>query len=382
MDPKEFPILYVDDEHANRIVMKHNLGPQFTLLMAESAAQALQIMSQESVAVLLTDQRMPGITGVDLAEQVLERHPDVVRVIITAYSDLDATIDAINRARVNRFIKKPWTREELAAVMLESIQSYHNNQVIKSLQHRLVQLDRVTAVAIMASAIAHDMRQPLAFIEPTLASLKLDVENLQRRRHTEAQLRERMEDMADQLADLGKGIDRFKLMINTLFNSLKNQPVKTEPLDLRKVVESAVLITRGTIIRRAGFKLDLPPEPVMMMASEGRLVQLVVNLLLNATQAITQGNQMTNTIGLVVSVGETTVAISVSDTGCGITPQNLEQIFAPFFTTKGESGSGLGLPICKQIVEEMQGKMEVQSEVGQGTTFRVTLPRGEAEAQG
>jgi len=237
-------------------------------------------------------------------------------------------------------------------------------------------------VAIMASAIAHDMRQPLAFIEPTLASLKLDVENLQRRRHTEAQLRERMEDMADQLADLGKGIDRFKLMINTLFNSLKNQPVKTEPLDLRKVVESAVLITRGTIIRRAGFKLDLPPEPVMMMASEGRLVQLVVNLLLNATQAITQGNQMTNTIGLVVSVGETTVAISVSDTGCGITPQNLEQIFAPFFTTKGESGSGLGLPICKQIVEEMQGKMEVQSEVGQGTTFRVTLPRGEAEAQG
>jgi len=375
MDPRDYPILYVDDERANRVVMKHNMGREFTLLMAESADQALQIMSGEPVAVLLADQRMPHVTGVDLAEQVLQRYPDVVRVIITAYSDLEATIDAINRARVNRFIKKPWTREELVAVMMESIRSYHNGQLIKKLQDRLMQLDRVTAVAVMASAIAHDLRQPLAYIEPTLDLLKIDVEYLIGRRLPDLQVRERLGCMKDALGDLGQGVEKFKVISTTLLKSLKNQPVSTDVVDLNQVVQSAVVITRGTLIRRAQFQMELPDEPVSMVASEGRVIQLVVNLLLNAAQAIPQGAVMTNTIGLMLTAAENQVTIAVRDTGCGISPEDREQIFTPFFTTKGPSGSGLGLAICKQIVDEMQGTIDITSAEGEGSVFSITLPR-------
>ena len=171
-ETRDYPILYVDDDHANRVVMKHNLGGDFTLLLADSGAAALEILAREPVAVLLTDQRMPMMSGVELAERVRQIYPEVVRVIITAYSDLDATVDAINRAQVARFIKKPWTREELLAVMRESIQSHYNARLLKRLQEKLGQLDRMTTIAVMGSSIAHDLRQPMTLFTPAVDSLR------------------------------------------------------------------------------------------------------------------------------------------------------------------------------------------------------------------
>jgi signal transduction histidine kinase len=381
MDVREYPVLYVDDESANRVVMKHNLGQFFTLRIADSAEAALEILASEPVAVLLADQRMPGVTGVDLAEQVLERYPDVVRVIITAYSDLDATIDAINRARVNRFIKKPWTREELVAVMEESVLAFHNGRLIKRLEERLRQLDRMTAVAVMSSAIAHDLRQPLAYIEPTLDVMKNEVRELAGEVAAERS-RERLEVLTDCLGDVTQGVEKFKLITSTLMKSLSSKQVATERIDVREVLESAVAITRSTVRRHAQLQLELPGEPVSMMASEGRIIQLVVNLMLNAVQSLTEGTPMTNRIWVSLESDEESVVIRVRDTGCGISEEQLEQIFYPLYTTKGSSGgSGLGLPICKQIVEEMDGLIDVDSVVDRGSTFKVTLPRRQPEPE-
>jgi signal transduction histidine kinase len=375
MDVREYPILYVDDESANRVVMKHNLGKAFTLRIADSAAAALEILAREPVAVLLADQRMPRVTGVDLAEQVLERYPDVVRVIITAYSDLDATIDAINRARVNRFIKKPWTREELVAVMEESVLAFHNNRLIKRLEERLRQLDRMTAVAVMSSAIAHDLRQPLAYIEPTLDVMRSEVGALTGEVEAERG-QKRLAVLSDCIGDVAQGVEKLKVITSTLMKSLSSKQVPQELIDVRAVLENAVTITRSTVRRRAQLQLELPGEPVSMLASEGRIIQLVVNLMLNAVQALTEGTPMTNRIWVSLGSDEDHVVIRVRDTGCGIPEEEREQIFAPLYTTKSSvGGSGMGLAICRQIVEEMQGAIDVESAVGRGSTFEVTLPR-------
>ena len=376
MDDKDYPILYVDDEHANRVVIKHNLGQQFTLRIADSAEAALEILHREPVAVLLADQRMPRVTGVDLAEQVLQRYPDVVRVIITAYSDLEATIDAINRARVNRFIKKPWTREELVAVMRESVHSYRNSQLINQMRERLRQLDRMTTLAVMASAIGHDLRQPLAYIEPTLDAIAQELDRLESM-PLDARGRARVDGAQDALQDLREGISRFKVMADALVASLRDQDGSTETkmLDLKSVVEGAASLTYGTVIRRALWQLELPNEPVMMEASEGRLLQLLFNLVLNAVQAIAPGKAWGNSVGVSVTATEDHVKIMVRDTGCGIAPEHMDKIFVPLFTTKGGEGSGLGLAICKQIVDEMRGSVDVETWPGKGSLFTVTLPR-------
>jgi signal transduction histidine kinase len=373
MDLKDYPILYVDDEGANRVVMKHNLAKQFTLFIADSAEAALQILEREFVAVLLADQRMPGVTGVDLAEQTLRRYPDVVRVIITAYSDLEATIDAINRAHVNRFIKKPWTREELVAVMRESIQSFQTARLLKRMQERLIQLDRVTTVAVMALAIAHDLKQPIGFIQQNLWTLIPDAEALVELPLQPAGADEMAERILDGLQDISKGVEKFQLVSKTLLSTLRTQPREQELVDLKQVVEGALELTRSTVIGRARLVRDLPPHEAYVMASEGKVLQVIFNLVLNAVESLTQGTAMTNKVTVSLQPGADSWRITVQDTGCGIPADQQEKIFAPFHTTK-ERGTGLGLPICKQVVEELGGTLSLESAPGQGTCFTVELP--------
>jgi signal transduction histidine kinase len=100
----------------------------------------------------------------------------------------------------------------------------------------------------------------------------------------------------------------------------------------------------------------------------------MVNLLLNAAQAI-DGPKMANHVRIRLEPAGDRVTIEVEDTGCGIPQDQVEQVFTPFFTTKGETGSGLGLPICKQVVDELEGTITMRSTVGQGSCFTVSLPR-------
>jgi signal transduction histidine kinase len=381
---KDYPILYVDDDNANRVVMRHNLGSEFTLLVAESGAEALEVLAREPIAVLLADQRMPGMSGVDLAERALQLYPEVFRVIITAYSDLEATIDAINRGRVSRFIKKPWTREELAAVLHESIQSCHNARIIKDLQQRLSQIDRATTIAVMASAIAHDLRQPMAYLELELGVIRNDVASLVRRRSAVTQGSPELAPVVDRLAasvtDMEHGLRKLMVISEAMVASLRNQEAHRARIDLRKVVQSAVTLAQTTVHARAILDVDLPAEEVPLRASEGKLLQLIVNLLLNAAQAIGPGPALNNLVRLQLRSERGGVTLSVDDTGCGIPPERLDQIFVPFFTTKGAQGTGLGLAICKQIVEELAGTISVESTIGRGSRFRVWLPAGEPQA--
>jgi signal transduction histidine kinase len=374
MDFKAYPILYVDDERANRVVMKHNLAQEFTLHIADGAAAALEILAVEKVAVLLTDQRMPRVTGVDLAEQTWRNHPAVIRVIITAYSDLEATIEAINRARVNRFIKKPWTREELVAVMRESIVAYHNGQLIEQLQQRLVQLDRLSSVAILGSSIAHDFRQPLAYVAPVLQLMAEDLAELRQQAIDPPSAAQAVERVHQGLLDLERGFERLSTMAHTLLTSLRQREPSPKAFDLRQIIQNATDLTRGAVGPKGMLRLRLPDEPVLVHASEGRLYQLIVNLVLNAIQSLDQRNKAANRIEVHLAQQAGQAAIAVTDTGCGIEPEQLSEIFKPLVTSKGDSGSGLGLAIGQQVVDELGGGIAVESEPGRGSRFSVTIP--------
>jgi signal transduction histidine kinase len=145
--------------------------------------------------------------------------------------------------------------------------------------------------------------------------------------------------------------------------------------DVTAVTESAVALVEGEVRRHARIVRQYGRAPEVM-ANEGRLAQVSLNLLQNAAQAIPRGSGEAQRI--IVSTGtdaDGNAFIEVHDTGCGIPPENLARIFEPFFTTKPIGvGTGLGLPICQRIVASMGGRIEVKSEVGVGSVFRVVIP--------
>jgi two-component system NtrC family sensor kinase len=150
------------------------------------------------------------------------------------------------------------------------------------------------------------------------------------------------------------------------------------------VVRSAAKMAAHEIRHRARFVEDCEGAPPVR-GNGSRLIQVLLNLLINAAHAIEPGRVEENEIRVVARESASgRVTVEVSDTGCGIPPENLPRIFEPFFTTKAVGvGTGLGLPVCQGIITSLGGELTVESTPGRGTTFRITLPIAEdAESQG
>ena len=171
-------ILYVDDDESNLTVLEAACTPEFRVLTASSADAAMEILHREEVAVLLVDQRMPGMTGVEFFETTREDFPDTVRLLITAYSDLTDAVNAINRGQVRGYIRKPWEPEELKATLRGAIEIHETRHKVHELEQRLLDVERVYALGVAAAGVAHELRTPLQSLMTSLELANLRIANL------------------------------------------------------------------------------------------------------------------------------------------------------------------------------------------------------------
>ncbi|HEY4241879.1 MAG TPA: sigma-54 dependent transcriptional regulator [Kofleriaceae bacterium] len=139
LDVKRYPILVVDDEQDNLDAFRFNFRKTFDILTAGGGAEALQILSEREVAVVVTDQRMPKMTGVELLREVRERQPEAVGIILTAFTDVDVLVEAINLGQVYRYITKPWDAKEVRGVLQYAIERYHLQRENKRLAAQLAE---------------------------------------------------------------------------------------------------------------------------------------------------------------------------------------------------------------------------------------------------
>jgi len=146
MSDKSFSILYVDDEEQNLVSFKAVFRRDYTVHTAISGEEAIEIIKNEDIHLIITDQRMPGMTGVEFLEKIMPEYPDVVRIVLTGYSDIDAIIHAINKGHVFRYISKPWDETELKIAIENSRQIYKlqvkNRQLVYDLQNKVNELER------------------------------------------------------------------------------------------------------------------------------------------------------------------------------------------------------------------------------------------------
>jgi len=142
IDHRDYPVLYVDDEEDNLVAFDLNFGDEFQLLTAGSGAAALEIIQQREIAVLVVDQRMPGMTGLDLLARAQEHSPDSVAILLTAYRDIEVLVQALNSGLVYRYVQKPWDRREVAVILKQTIELFATQENNRNLQDRLEQLNR------------------------------------------------------------------------------------------------------------------------------------------------------------------------------------------------------------------------------------------------
>ena len=264
----------------------------------------------------------------------------------------------------------------------------------KRMQASLAQADRLASVGLLAAGVAHEINNPLSYVLYNLEVLVTDLPTLGlgAKRCLEAMgaegcagasgLRESAFDEAIACAgDALEGTRRIQEIARNLGSFSRVERTERTRVDVRHAVELAVRIAAQEIKYRARLVEELEPVPAVW-ASEGKLAQVFLNLLLNAAHAVDGGHADAHRITVRTRLDDGHVVVEVSDTGCGIPETDLGRVFEPFFTTKAVGkGAGLGLSICKDLVVAFGGEIGVESQVGRGTTFAVRLPVAAAEAQ-
>lgn len=145
MKTKEISILYVDDEAENLKSFKASFRREFNVLLANNAKEGKAILHKNEVDIILTDQRMPEMTGIEFLVDILDEFPDPIRMLVTGYSDIDAVIDAINKGQVYKYISKPWNKDELKDAIHKAYEVYslrkENKKLLKDLKRVNSQLE-------------------------------------------------------------------------------------------------------------------------------------------------------------------------------------------------------------------------------------------------
>lgn len=371
-------VLFVDDDVSNLVVCEAATSDSFDVLTAPNAEAALELMRRHEVGVLVADQRMPGTTGVELLERVRAEFPETIRILVTAYSDLRAAIDAINRGHVRRFLRKPWEPEELQTELRDALNVYETTRKLHTIERRLRENERVYSLGVVAAGIAHELRNPVGWISNNLALIRAGVDSLQH--HFGADLpetvRQEIADILDGLDDAAKGVARITEIVRGI--ELPTRPRDEETVDLGEVVELALRVMHSDLRRSARLELDITHN-LRVAGSSTQLGQVVLNLLVNAIQAVADRSPLQNVVRVALHPSSDGVCLEISDNGPGIAPENLDRIFDPFFTTK-RTGSGLGLAISRTIVSELQGDICVRHAPGGGALFCVSLPRAQQAA--
>lgn len=370
--PNSAKILYVDDEPKALKYFIKAFSADFEILTAESVAEALDILEEsgDEIGILLTDQRMPKATGVDLLKVVNHKWPDIVSLLVTAYSDVDDTVEAVNEGHIFQYIRKPWNPDKLKIMLLEALQEFNRIRYSKQLAIKNVKLEEAYRLQEeFIHMLSHEVRTPIN-VSVTLSDFLLESElDDEQRDHISSikVVNSALANLLDNTLDYSKWVKGQLKLINRDFNlsKLLEQLDHTFRLQLQmSEIEYIVDISESA-------KNELHGDP-------DRLLQILINLIGNAIKFTPAQGRIRLNVSVVEEVGDSLVfRFAVRDSGDGIAAEAMDKLFKPFSQINGgRVGSGLGLSISKELVSMMGGEIGLTSDVGSGSEFWFTVALG------
>jgi signal transduction histidine kinase len=373
---KDYPILFVDDEEMALVTFRNLFKREFTVYTAKTGEEAIKFLDDHpELALIISDQRMPGISGIDLLRGISRKRPDLVRMLITAYTEIELVVEAINQGNVYRYVTKPYNEEELRQTLKQGIEHYYllkerdrlYAEKIETLK-KMARANRLTAIGILAAGMAHEINNPLVAINTFLQMIPAKYEEESR----DEEFWERFYKVAlDETR-------RIHLLINRLLEYSKSS--EADELKLSEVnindflSETITLIDNEAKKKGLTIRTELDPSLPLCRVDREKIRQVFLNILLNAIQATSEGYILVKTSFDSAPKRIPFFHVAIKDTGTGISEENLHKLFNPFFTTKQNEGTGLGLMMCHHIIDEHRGSIDVQSELGKGTTMTIHAP--------
>ncbi len=352
-------VLYVDDEVENLIVFQATFDELFNVVTVTSAEEALRLLEQRPFPVVVADQRMPRVSGGELFEIMRQRFPQTKRVMLTGYSDTNAMLASINQGQVFYFIKKPWEQDVVYSVLVRAIEAYDLSNSNIVLTERLVTADRCAMLGRSAAELAHEVGNQLCVLPLT--------ELIEEKYSHDGDLME--------LAAIARAThDRLLQIVNEVksFVRFERESAAIQKLPLAEVVREVQEFLRyenGITANTLTVEINATPS---VEANRVKLQQVLVNLIKNAAHAIRGRDD--GRISLSLTAEGERALIVVSDNGSGMTEEVAARIWEPFFTTKGDEGTGLGLDVARSIIEAHGGTIDCRTAPGAGATFSIRLP--------
>jgi PAS domain S-box-containing protein len=238
------------------------------------------------------------------------------------------------------------------------------------MQQKLIVADRLASVGLLAAGVAHEVNNPLGYV----------LNNIEIARKELASFGERGETGREVLSIALEGVDRIRSIVRDLLMLARGDDAALAAIDVRAVAESTLSLAAREIERTARLVQEFEPAP-LVTASESRIAQILLNLVVNALEAMRERPREENVLTVRITEGSHgRLCLEVVDNGSGIAPADLPRLFEPFFTTKpAGQGTGLGLPIAQRLVVEIGGEITCSSTLGRGTIFRVSLPAHDKE---
>ncbi len=381
-DYKKFAVLYVDDEEKSLKYFERAFEETFRVLTAVNAQDGLKLIEQhgEDIGVLMTDQRMPGEKGVWLLEKARQLHPRAIRILATAYSDMDAAIAAVNTGAIYKYVTKPWDPVQLDETLKRALEFFtvqrERDQLLRekmSVLHNMMIADRIVSLGLLAAGLSHHIRNALVAVKTFLdlapskmAEEKMNLDGL------------RNPDFWKEYYQSVQGqIERINNLLKDLWTASEKPSFDfADEVNLREVVASSMeQVKSGFAAKNVSVKNEVPDSLPMMKVDKPKFYRLFDLLLKDELATLPGGTEVTIKAEPCSTSTRPSILITVSDNGPGMPQEALRLVFDPFVVRSDSPMEyGIHLMACYFIVHHHGGKIEAYSEPGHGTTFTIRLP--------
>jgi signal transduction histidine kinase len=380
-------LLVVDDEKVNRDLTAQvfrNRG--FRVLTASNALDALDLVKAQQPEVVLLDYMMPGKDGFSALTDIKLHFPDTYVIILTGRGSEQIAV-TLMKAGASDYVLKPFLNQDLVERvekvlkvreveirnrelvlerdrLLREIESWNRTLEmrvqektleLKKIQAEIVQTEKMSTLGYISAGMAHEIRNPLNSIGLYAQLLKGGLDD---------------PEWVDFLEKIETEVRRIDGILRKLMDAVKRPRYHLQQVSIPRIIDSLLDLFQPRVkLHGIKVKRDYRTIPPLILADATEIEQIFSNLFANSIEEMTEGGILT----IILEQEDDTVHIHVTDTGKGIPQEDLQRIFDPFYTTKN-SGTGLGLSVVLRIVRTYNGKIEVKSELGKGTTFSVSLP--------
>ena len=381
-DYKKFAILYVDDEEKSLKYFERAFGDDFRVFTAANAQDGFKLLEQhaDEIGLLLTDQRMPGEKGVWLLERARQLRPRILRILVTAYSDFDAAIAAVNSGAIYKYVSKPWDPPQLELTLRQAMEFFlvqaERDQLLyekMSVLRNMMIADRIVSLGLLAAGLSHQIRNSLVAVK---TFLDLAPNKMAEERTGTNGLRN-PEFWKDYHQNVQSQMEKINHLLKDLWTASENPSAPfADEVSLRQIVDEALAVLHDQVTsRRIEIENRIPDSLPALKADKPKFRRLFELLLTEELSTLPAGSRVTFSAELEGGGAKPEIALQITDNGPGWPPDALRVIFDPFVVRDSvPSEYGINLMACFFIVHHHGGKIDAKSQAGRGTTFTLRLP--------